>query len=253
MITLLWFFYLFIFFIGLAVGSFLNVVIYRYKTGESVVRPPSRCPSCGQRLAVRDLVPLFSFLLLRGRCRYCRVSLSPRYPLVELLSGAVFLLCFHYFFLSPAFFKYTVIFCGLLVISGIDLEHQLIPNRMVLILFGWALLWQLFYPAVPLGSALLGMVTGGGLLFAVLLVSRGGMGGGDVKLMAVLGLLVGWPYVLVVLMLSFITGGLVGIALLLRGRKTRKSPLPFGPFLSLAFFVAVFWGRQLWDWYTGYL
>lgn len=251
--TFLLFIYLFIAAFGLAVGSFLNVVIYRYSTGESVVRPGSRCTSCGTFLRPKDLLPLFSFLLLRGRCRYCKAKLSPRYPLVEGVTAVFFLVCFHFLGFSPLLIKYMGIFAILLAISGVDLEKQIIPNRFVLVLFTWLILWQLLYPELNALSAVLGFFIGGVLFYAIAVLSKGGMGGGDVKLMAALGFAIGMPLVFFVFLIAFLTGALVGMLLILLKKKGRKSPLPFGPFLVLAYFIAVFWGEQLWNWYFSFL
>jgi leader peptidase (prepilin peptidase)/N-methyltransferase len=137
----------------------------------------------------------------------------------------------------------------LLLVSCIDLEVGLIPNRFVLIIFIWVLLWQLFYPGLSPLSALLGFIVGAGLFFIIVLLSRGGMGGGDVKLMAVLGLAAGWPDVLIVMVLAFVLGAVTGAGLLISRKKTRRDALAFAPFLMLAFILVSFWGREIWQWY----
>ncbi len=238
--------------VGLVAGSFLNVVVYRYLSGGSIVRPASHCPSCLTPLSVKDLVPLFSYLLLRGRCRYCRTGIPPRYPLIEAGTAGLFLLCFHYYTFTPAFFQYAVLFSLLLVISVIDLERHLIPNRLVLLLLAWVIFWQLFFPRFSTLSALGGLFTGGLLFLAIALLSQGGMGGGDVKLMAVLGFASGLPDVLLVFMLAFFSGALVGVLLIIFKKKTRKSPLAFGPFLALAFLGMTLWGPWIWDGYFSF-
>ncbi len=238
--------------LGLVAGSFFNVVICRYISGESILRPASRCLSCLTSLKPKDLVPIVSYLALRGKCRYCGAKLSRRYPLVEASSSGLFLLCYHYFELSPQLVQYAVIFSLLLIISVIDIESHIIPNRLVLILFAWVLLWQLLFPTITPVSALGGFFTGGILFFAIALLSKGGMGGGDVKLMAVLGFATGVPYVFFVFLLAFISGAVVGILLMIFKKKTRKSPIAFGPFLSLAFFWMAIWGEQIWSWYFSF-
>jgi len=245
--------YLFVAAFGLVTGSFLNVVIYRHNTKESFVRPGSRCPGCRTFLKAKDLVPLFSYLALKGRCRYCGLKLSPRYPLVEAAAAVLFLISFFHLGFTPLLFKYIVIFSILLAISGIDLEQQIIPNRFVLVLFCWVILWQLLYPELNALSAVLGFFLGGILFYLIAVLSKGGMGGGDVKLMAVLGFAIGMPMVFFVFLIAFLTGALVGILLIILKKKGRKSPLPFGPFLALAYFIAVFWGEQLWNWYFSFL
>ncbi|MGI5875380.1 MAG: prepilin peptidase [Dethiobacteria bacterium] len=236
--------------LGLACGSFLNVVVYRYQEGVSLLNPRSHCPGCKASLQPRDLFPILSFILLKGRCRYCGKGISWSYPLVELLSAGIFLFCFFYFKFTPLFFKYVVIFVLLLVLSCIDVRMHLLPNRFIFILFAWGFFWQFFYPVVSLGSALAGFFMGGGLFYVISLLSKGGMGGGDVKLMAALGFLMGhWPSIFLIFLLSFSLGAFVGVILLFLKKKTSKSPLALGPFLSLSFFVVTFWGARIWEWY----
>lgn len=239
--------------LGLVFGSFFNVIIYRYRTGESIVRPPSRCPSCGTVLKVWDLIPVLSYLLLRGRCRYCGAGISPRYAVVEIVAAAVFAACLYYFDFSWLLLKYVVLFSLLLIVSGIDLELRRIPNLFVLILLAWSVLWQVVYPELPLKPAVLGLLAGGGAFLLIALVSRGGMGEGDVKLMAGLGFAAGWPQVLTVFLLSFFIGAAAGLSLMILKKKTRKSALPFGPFIAASFFITVAWGEQLWRWYLSLL
>ncbi len=245
--------YLLLFMAGTAAGSFLNVVVCRYRTGQSIIRPASRCPYCSEKLAPRDLIPLFSIIVLKGRCRFCNKGLPLRYPLFELISAGVFLYCYHFFGLGPLFVRYVVFLSLLLVVSGIDIDNHIIPNRYVAALFLWTLGWYfiLLYP--PLESALLGLMTGGGLFYVIAVLSKGGIGGGDIKLMAVLGFEAGWPYVLVVFMLAFLLGAAVGVALLVCKKKQRKEPLAFAPFMSVSFFISIFWGMDIWEWYISFL
>ncbi len=245
--------YLFLVLIGLIIGSFLNVVISRYPRGESLLLPPSQCVQCNKVLQAYDLIPIFSFICLKGRCRHCGVTISWRYPLVEFLTALILINTYFYHGLSLLFFKYVFILCLLLVISFIDLNKGIIPNRLVLFLFLWSVAWQVFYPTISLAAAGIGLLAGGGLFYLIAVLSKGGMGGGDIKLMAVLGFAVGWPLVLILFLLSFLLGAAIGLALMLIGKKTRRDPLPFGPFLSLSFFISVIWGLQIWDWYMLYL
>ncbi len=242
-----------VFLFGLLIGSFLNVVIYRFPRGESLVSPRSACVQCKTTLQIPDLFPVISFIFLRGRCRYCGVPVSLRYPCVELLTALIFLCIYLYFGLTPLFFKYAVFFSILLVISFIDLDRSIIPNRLVLLLLLWSIAWQLIHPSVPLAAAGIGLLAGGGLFYLIAVLSKGGMGGGDIKLMAVLGFTAGWPLVLVVFLLAFILGAAVGLALMFAGKKSRRDPLPFGPFLSISFIISIIWGVQIWQWYIFYL
>jgi leader peptidase (prepilin peptidase)/N-methyltransferase len=238
-----------VFILGLLVGSFLNVCICRLPRGESIVFAPSRCPACGRCLSAVELVPLFSWLVQRGRCRGCGATVSWRYPLVELLTGFAFLLLFCQLGLTAAFAVSAAFFACLIVIAFIDLEHQLIPNRLVAVLSGIAVVRQVFWPEMPLASAVWGALAGSLLLLALALVTKGGMGGGDVKLMLPLGFYSGLQGTLLLLLLAFVAGGLVGGLLMLLKVKGRKDAIPFGPFLALAALVAAKAGRQILDWY----
>lgn len=245
--------YLFLTLIGLIIGSFLNVVIYRYPRSKSLLFPLSTCVQCNKVLHAYDLIPIFSFIYLKGRCRHCGVNISWRYPLVEFLTALIFINSYLNHGFNPLFFKYAVIFSMLLVISFIDLDKGIIPNHLVLLLFLWSTAWQVFHPTVSLAEAGIGMLAGGGLFYLIAVLSKGGMGGGDIKLMAVLGFVVGWPLVLILFLLAFLLGALVGLTLMIIGKKTRRDPLPFGPFLSISFYISVIWGLQIWDWYMVYI
>lgn len=253
LLTLQLFFYIILALLGLLVGSFLNVVIYRFPLEKSIIHPSSACVHCKTPISAIDLIPLLSFIMLKGRCRSCGNPISRRYPLVELLTAIIFTWTFFYFGLTPQFLQYVVFFCLLLVISFIDLDLSIIPNRLVLILFFWSVGWQIFYPPFPLFSAALGLLAGGGLFYFIAVLSKGGMGGGDVKLMAVLGFVAGWPLVLIVFLLAFLLGAAVGITMMIAGKKTRRDPLPFGPFLSISFFISIFWGVEIWEWYMQFI
>ncbi len=255
--------YILIFILGLSVGSFLNVVIYRLPRGESVVRPPSHCPACGRRLALSDLLPLLSYLALAGRCRYCRQNISPRYPLVELGAGLLFVAVGRRFGFTLDTPGLWFMFSLLLTISLIDLEHQKIPNRLVGLGLAAVLIFRLggtlFSITAPLlftlawPEALWGLLAGGGAMLVIFLVSRGGMGGGDVKLAALLGFWLGLQGVIITLILGFVSGALVGVMLILLGLRRRRDPLPFAPFLSLGALITSFFGNELIRWYFNLL
>lgn len=245
--------YIFIFIMGLIVGSFLNVVIYRYLHGGSIIFARSNCPNCTTTLKIQDLIPLLSFLFLKGKCRYCGEKISMRYPLVELVTGVVFVSIFYYMSLGPYFWKYILLFSLLIIISTIDIKSNLIPNRFVLILFIWVLMWQLFFPKISPSSAVLGFLVGGLSFFLIAVLSRGGMGGGDVKLMAVLGLSSGWPYILIFFFLAFVLGAFAGVGFLVSKKKSRKDSMSFGPFLGLSFYLVTLWGQDIWHWYISFL
>ncbi|MGI8794160.1 MAG: prepilin peptidase [Acidimicrobiales bacterium] len=235
---------------GLAVGSFLNVVIYRVPAGLSVVKPRSRCPGCETQLAERDNIPVLSWLLLKGRCRTCDMPISARYPLVEALTAALFVAIALRFGADWALPAFLVLTAGLIALSFIDLDTFLLPRKIIYVLGG-------------LGVALLGLATiadnkpdqaveaglgaliAFGLLFLIHFISPKGMGFGDVRLSALLGLHLGWldlPLVFVGLFASFLLASVVGIGLIVTGIKGRKDRVPFGPFLAAGTILTVFVG-----------
>jgi leader peptidase (prepilin peptidase) / N-methyltransferase len=241
---------------GLAVGSFLNVVIYRVPRGLSIVRPPSACPGCGVEIRPRDNVPLLSYVLLRGRCRACGARISPEYPVVELLTALLFV--GSALVLPSAWqFGYVIPFLAVLVACAfIDLHDRIIPNRIVLpaMVFYAAAALVLDLTGRPLSvvDGLIGFAAYGGALFLVALVS-GGMGMGDVKLAALIGLVLGalgLRYVGVAAMLGIVAGGVGAVVALAMGRD-RKAAIPFGPYLALGAALAILTGPAVSDWYLG--
>ncbi len=238
-----------IFLLGLILGSFLNVCIYRLPWGENIVSYPSHCPNCLRRLGFLDLLPLLSYVLLRGRCRYCECRISIRYPGVELLTGLVFLATYFSTGFNPGLLKYLFLFSVLIVVFFIDLDHKIIPNSLVLVILTWGILWQLLWPQITWVEALGGALLGGGFLLALAVISRGGMGGGDIKLMFAAGFYLGPLLTLTAMFIGFFTGALVGITLILLKVKSRKDFIPFGPFLSLGIFFTALWGQEIVDIY----
>ena len=236
---------------GLAVGSFLNVLIDRLPDGQSVIRPRSHCPTCKTVLVPRDLVPVLSYLLLRGRCRYCSAPIPLRVLLVEAGSGLLFLLLWSRYGMSPHFAFAVVVACVFIVALVIDVEHRLILNRLIYPAIGAALLVMPFAVGPGLPQALWGGAVGLALLSLIVLVYPQGMGLGDVKLAALVGLVVGFPLVLLALFLSFVLGGAVGAAALLSRRVGMKDALPFAPFLVLGGMVALLCGEEILRWYPG--
>lgn len=242
--------------VGLAVGSFLNVGIDRLPRGQSIVARRSRCDSCGQALAPQDLVPVFSFLWLRGRCRYCRERISWRIPLVELATAALFgFILFRYGPTAQAMVLLAYV-SVLVVVFVVDLEQSLILNKVVYPSMGVALIVAPWGPAsqgltlqATYLEVLKGVLLGGGVPFIIYLLARGGFGAGDVKLGALLGLMMGFIPVLTTLQLSFIVGGIVALVLLGLRIRRRKDPIPFGPFLAGAGVLSLFWGQEIYHWY----
>jgi len=239
---------------GAIVGSFLNVCIRRLPGGESVVYPGSHCPRCGATIRTWDNIPLLSYLLLRGRCRICRDPIAIRYPLVEALTGAMFALLWYHFGPTAAFGAYAAFVAALIVVSFIDWDHQIIPDVVSLPGIVLGVVCSAFGAATGPLDSIIGVVLGGGILWAVAAgyhawTGRDGMGGGDIKLLAMIGAFLGWRGVLVTLIIGSLTGALIGIALIaVRGGDTRV-PIPFGPFLALGALCALFYGNALIYWY----
>jgi len=247
--------------LGAAIGSFLNVGIDRIPAGKSLVKPPSHCDACGHRLGVKDLVPVFSFIRLRRRCRYCRAPIPWRLLWVEIGSGLLLAFVYWRYGLSVDF-AVTASYCYLfIVLMVIDLEHKLILNKIVYPAMVVALIISIFLPQsriipLPWPEAVDGVI-GGAVGFVLLLIPalvyRGGMGWGDVKMAGLIGLVTGFPLVFVAMLMGIIVGGLVAGILLLLRKKTRKEPIPFGPFLAVATIATLLWGNNILSWYLGLL
>ncbi len=243
-----------IFAVGAAVGSFLNVCIVRLPRKLSLVKPGSHCPHCQSPIRFYDNIPLLSYLVLRGKCRNCKARISARYFLVEGLSGLMALALFKTFGLSPEFLVYFIFFSALLVIIFIDLDTWTIPDVITLpgVVAGVAASFLL--PHLNLWQSLLGLLTGGGVLFLVamgyqLLRKREGMGGGDIKLLAMIGAFLGLPGVIYTLLASSLAGSLAGVLMMFKDKSGGATRIPFGPFLALAAMSYVFWGPTLIGWY----
>lgn len=235
--------------LGLEVGSFLNVCMDRLPSGQSIIRPPSHCPSCSQRLRPLDLIPVLSYVWLRGRCRYCRASIPLRLPVVELTMGILFALLYWAFGLTVEL-GIVLVYASLLgIIFVTDLEHQLVLDKVVFPGMVLAIMFSFFWPGLSLLRSLLGGAVGLAAIALPFVVYRRGMGMGDVKLGALVGLMTGFPAVVVALLLSVISGGLVAAFLLVLGLKKRRDPLPFATFITASTMVALLWGQALWQWY----
>lgn len=245
---------IFAFICGAVVGSFLNVCIHRVPAGASIVSPASHCPQCGTPIRSRDNVPLLSYLLLRGRCRACGTRISLRYPVVEALTGILSALVAYRVGWSPLLAVDGLLIAALIAISFIDFDHQIIPDVISLpgIVVGVACAAAGYGPS--LADSLIGVLLGGGLLYAVAagyaaVTGREGMGGGDIKLLAMIGAFLGWRGVLVTVVLGSLGGSLVGGALMLTRHLGSRVPIPFGPFLAAGAVCALFFGDALIAWY----
>ena len=236
--------------VGLSVGSFLNVCIDRLPVGQSLISPPSSCPECGTPIRIFDIIPVVSYVVLRGKCRDCSTQIPFRILLVELATGVLFVLIWARYGLSYegiAMMGYASYFMVVLVI---DLERQVILNLLVISGFAASLVVASFWPDIGPARAATGAGVGFGLLLAMYLVPGAIMGEGDVKLAAVVGAATGFPLVAVGLGLAFVSGGLAAAALLATGKRTRKDRVPFGPFLAAGAMVTLVWGDTILDWYT---
>lgn len=241
-------FYVLIF--GLVVGSFLNVVIYRIPIGRSIIRPRSSCPGCGYVLRWFNLIPVISYIFQKGRCTVCRAGISPHYPVVEILTGLIFLAVYAKYGLTWQTASYLTLSALVIATGFIDLEHKIIPNEITL---AGIILGLVFITQTGLISNIEGFLTGGIVFLAIAVISKGNMGGGDIKLAAVMGLFLGIKLLLVALFAAFLLGSVVGVTLLLVGVVKRKDPFPFGPFLTIGSLISILCGQNIIDWYLNRL
>jgi leader peptidase (prepilin peptidase)/N-methyltransferase len=242
---------------GMVAGSFLNVCICRMPKDESVVSPPSHCPRCSYQIKWYDNIPLFSYLLLRGKCRGCGTHISLQYPLVELINGILTLLLFLRFGLTLDFAALFLFCSALVVITFIDIEHQIIPDEISLpgIVIGFAL--SFFLNGHGWLDSLIGILLGGGTLYLVAfgyhrLTGKEGMGGGDIKLLAMMGAFLGWKAVPFIIFTSSLTGSFVGVSIMLLKKKDSKLAIPFGPYLAFGALLYIFYGQPLIRWYLNF-
>lgn len=249
--------FLFLFFLGLSIGSFINCLVYRLdssaalgaKNWRGFLFGRSFCPKCKHKLAWYDNVPLLSFALLAGKCRYCHSPISWQYPVVELTAGVLTLLIFQFsnFPFFQSIFNLLITY-ALIAIFVSDLRYMIIPDKIVyptLLVTLFFLISQ--YPNISISNFLSALGTAGFFYFLVLITRGRGMGMGDVKLVGLMGLILGWPRIIVALFLAFLTGAVVGAILVLLKKKRFEEHIPFGPFLVAGTFVALFWGEKIWQ------
>lgn len=257
----------FLFLTGLCVGSFLNVCIYRIPLEQSIIDPPSGCPGCRKKLQPIDLIPVLSYLILKGKCRYCKEPISIRYPVVELITGTIWLIIYSTYGLSVETAALLYLYSVLIAVAFIDLKHMIIPDGLVLTgLAGGAVifLYHAFvkpfalYESTLWYTPVIGMFSSSGILFIIAFIglliygNDGAMGMGDVKLFLPIGLFLGWKLALLALFLSIMLGGITSIILLILRIKDRKSAIPFGPFIIIATFIAGLYGNQILSWYFSF-
>ena len=258
--------WVFIFLFGLVVGSFLNVCIYRIPLSDLSIHSPRRsfCPECNETINFYDNIPLLSYLLLWGKCRSCKAKISVIYPLVELATAALFLLMFYHFGVTLEFLLALAFIAVLLPISVIDARHYIIPNVIIVtgLILGVVIVCTIAYQRTDVWYLLtrfIGAVAGGLVLWLIAVIGsailrKKAMGGGDIKLMALIGLFLGaWPELVMVIAFSALSGAIVGSALIISGRKSRQSPIPYGPFLAGAAVLVLLWGDTLWSTYLRFV
>ncbi len=249
---------------GIAIGSFLNVVADRVPGGQSLIFPPSHCPSCQRRISRYDLIPLVSYLLLQGRCRYCKSSIPVRVLLVELFTGLLLAFLLWHFGLSWELLIVALYSFVFIVLFMIDMEHGILPNKIIYPAAAAALIMVAagsitgYEPAgitaetgsgIWIVDAAIGFAIGFVFFFVVALIFRGGMGWGDVKLAGLMGLVAGYPLIIVAIFIAIVGGGLLAALLIATKIKSRKDAIPFGPFLTLAAIVTLIWGQHILTWY----
>lgn len=266
----------FIFLVGLLIGSFLNVCIYRIPNEKSIVSPPSSCPNCSNKIKWYDLFPVVSYLMLGGKCRHCGVKISPRYMYVELLTGVLFLVCFLVFGLTGQMLAYLVLTSILITITFIDIDYRIIPDPIMIfgLITGIIFIVLRFVPELnaPLWdnvkSGLLGMLCGAGPLIIInlltlLIIKRDGIGHGDIKLMGVVGLFLGMKNIILALVLGIVIAGLFSVFVLRKRNKEEDEAedeqeennglslheIPFGPYLAVGCFISMLYGNQIINWY----
>lgn len=250
-------FYLVFFIFGAIVGSFLNCLVYRLHNNEDFLVKRSYCPHCRHILSALDLVPVFGFLFLRGKCRYCREKISIQYLLAEIATGLLFVMGSFFYLSSLDIFYYLLATSFLVIIFIYDFKYYLIPDKVIFPAIVISFIYQLisnFHFLDVFYSAVFSALAASGFFLAIFLVSRGRwIGFGDVKLALFLGLCLNFPNILVALFLAFFIGAIIGIGLIILQKKGLKSEVPFGPFLVLGTFISLFWGARIFNWYIGLL
>lgn len=240
---------IFVFIYGLVLGSFYNVVGLRVPKGESIVRPPSHCTICDRNLTAKDLVPVFSYVFLKGKCRGCGTKIHWVYPVIELTTGVLF--TFAYLQLGFTWeFVTALLFISLLIIITVsDIAYMLILDKILLYFLIPLIVCRMISPLTPWWDSAVGAIVGFGILLLVAMVSKGGMGGGDIKLFFVIGVVLGTVSTLVTLFLASVIGTVVGLIMLKISKQGRKTPIPFGPSIAIAAVISYFYGQAIVDWY----
>lgn len=232
---------------GLFIGSFLNVCIYRIPADISIVRPPSFCGSCGHRLRAFDMIPVFTYIINKGKCRYCNAPYSIQYPIIELLNAMLYMFIGIKYGLGFYSLIYCILISVFIVISLIDIKHKIIPDRLNAMILVIAVICM-FYDKTLIINKLIGFGIGLGL-FLLISITTNAMGGGDIKFIAVLGLMFGIKGIMFIIFVSFIISAIISIILIILKIKNKKDEIPFGPFISLSAMIYIFWGSEIIAWY----
>lgn len=240
---------IYLFALGLIFGSFFNVVGLRIPKGHSIIKPRSACMKCGNQLTPWELIPFFSYLMQRGKCRKCRVSISPIYPFFELMTGILFAIAPLVVTSVEELLVYLTLVSLMVIITVSDIAYMIIPDKVLLFFGGLFLVEHIFYPSISWWDILVGAVVGFGLLLLIAIASRGGMGGGDIKLFGIIGLALGTKAVLLSFFFSTLVGAVIGLIGLLIGKVKRKKPMPFGPSIAIGTIIYLMYGQEILDWY----
>lgn len=240
-------FYFFIF--GLVFGSFYNVVGLRVPKKESIAFPGSHCTYCNHAIAWYDNIPVFSYLFLKGECRNCQVRISWIYPVMEAVTGLLFAFSYYYFGFSMELIAALLLASLLVIITVSDLAYMIIPNRILLVFLVSFIIYRLVAPLTPWWDSILASLVGFGILYLLGVISKGGMGGGDMKLFFVLGVLLGTKATLLTLFLAALLGSVFGLSQMMIGKFKKRTPIPFGPFIAIAAMFSFCFSEQLINWY----
>jgi len=240
-----------VFIFGLVFGSFFNVVGLRVPVKESIVRPPSHCTNCQRQLTALDLVPILSYVWLGGKCRSCGQKISWIYPFMELITGILFAFAYWKLGFTVEFFVAILLISLLVIIVVSDFAYMLIPDKVLLFFLPLLFIGRVLSSLTPWWDSVLGAVVGFGILYSIAVLSKGGMGGGDIKLFFLLGLVLGTLNALLTLFIAAVIGMVVGIIVLKIRQQGRKTPIPFGPSIAAAAIVVYFYGDALMNWYLG--
>lgn len=240
----------FVFIFGLILGSFLNVCIYRIPRGESIAYPPSHCTNCDNKIKWYDLIPVVSYIFLRGKCRYCKEKISLRYPLIELITGVIFLALYIDYGLSFNFYKFLCLSALLIVIGMIDLDTTDVYFSTTLsgIIFGIVFIIYGYFLGYSPWNYLSGGALSGGIIALIIFITKG-MGWGDFEICLMSGLFLGFKFSILMLFLSFVLGGIIAIMLIILGIKSRKDYIPFGQFIALGTIITCIYGDKIINWY----